>query len=380
MADSESRAGEAGDRSFENESEDAAERGSAAEREDAVVRDDAVRRDDAEWPDDRPNAAPELSSMTVREVCEYVAGAHPEPGGSLWRALESDHRKGVRDLCGRIVRRLSAERYAREHEEEMRRSEAACWAEGALHVAGIDEAGRGPLAGPVVAAAVILPRELSIHGIDDSKKLTAARREELFGLIARDAVAVGTGIVSHAVIDEINIRRATHRAMRDALAALEVDPDHVLVDGEEIPNLGLPQTAINQGDRLSTAIAAASIVAKVTRDRMLIEFDDRFPGYGFARHKGYGTKEHISALTRLGPCEIHRRSFRVVLDAAGGMSELYSGFRAALLSSDDPERLDLIAREIAREKDRLAPYELSKLRGLYKRCYVRLQAGIPSTR
>jgi ribonuclease HII len=262
----------------------------------------------------------------------------------------------------------------------MRRHEATCWAAGARHVAGVDEAGRGPLAGPVVAAAVILPRELSIHGIDDSKKLTPARREELFELIVRDATAVGTGIVSHEVIDEINILRATHRAMREALGALEVAPDHVLVDGDEVPEIGFPQTAINQGDRLSTAVAAASIVAKVTRDRMLVEFEEQFPGYGFARHKGYGTKEHISALTRLGPCEIHRRSFRIVLDAAGGMSELYSGFRAALLASDGHERLDRIAREIAREKERLAPYELSKLRSLYKRCHVRLQAGIPSTR
>lgn len=323
---------------------------------------------------------PDLSGMTVREVGEYVAGAHPEPGDSLWCALEGDPRKGVRGLCDRLVRRRNSELRACEREERMRRSEAELWAQGSEFVAGIDEAGRGPLAGPVVAGAVILPRDLSIRGIDDSKKLTAAKREELFELIVRDAVSVGTGIVSEGVIDEINILRATHRAMREAVAGLDVTPSHVLVDGDPIPALDLPQTAIHQGDSKSTAIAAASIVAKVTRDRMIVELDARYPGYGFARHKGYGTKEHISALMRLGPCEIHRRSFRIVLDAAGGLSELYAGFRAALLAAPDAERLDRIAREIAREKERLVPYELSKLRGLYKRCYVRVRAGIPTAR
>ena len=341
---------------------------------------DGEARPDAVELDRAPGDAPELSGMTVREVREYVAGAHPEPGDSLWLALLNDPRKGVQGLCGSLARRRDSERYACEREERMRRSEAACWQAGAEHVAGVDEAGRGPLAGPVVAAAVVLPRDLSIRGIDDSKKLTAERREELFGLIRRDAVAVGTGIVSESVIDEINILRATHRAMREALAGLGVTPDHVLMDGDPVPELGFPQTAINQGDSKSTAIAAASIIAKVTRDRMLVGLDEKYPGYGFARHKGYGTKEHISALMRLGPCEIHRRSFGVVLDAAGGMSELYAGFRSALLAAPDPDRLERIAREIAREKERLESYELSKLRGLYKRCYVRLHAGISTRR
>jgi ribonuclease HII len=310
--------------------------------------------------------------MTVREVGEYVAGAHPEPGDSLWRALEGDPRKGVRGLCDRLVRRRNSELRACEREERMRRSEVELWAQGSEFVAGIDEAGRGPLAGPVVAGAVILPRDLSIRGIDDSKKLTAAKREELFELIVRDAVSVGTGIVSEGVIDEINILRATHRAMREAVAGLDVTPSHVLVDGDPIPALDLPQTAIHQGDSKSTAIAAAS--------RLIVELDARYPGYGFARHKGYGTREHISALMRLGPCEIHRRSFRIVLDAAGGLSELYAGFRAALLAAPDAERLDRIAREIALEKQRLVAFELSKLRGLYKRCYVRLRAGISAAR
>jgi ribonuclease HII len=325
-------------------------------------------------------AVPVLSDMTVHEIRGLIAGAPPEPGDSLWRALLDDDRKGVRALCERLLRRRSAERFRREREERMRRHEVELWEAGAEFVAGIDEAGRGPLAGPVVAAAVVLPRELTIQGIDDSKKLSGARREEFFDLISGEAVAVGVGSVSEKVIDEINILNATHRAMREALEALDTRPSHVLVDGNEVPSLGTPQTALNQGDRRSTAIAAASIVAKVTRDRLLVEMDARYPGYGFAKHKGYGTPEHISALMRLGPCEIHRRSFRIVLDAAGGMSELYACFRAALMAAGDRDRLERIAREIAVEKERLVPYELAKLRSLYKRCYVRLAAGMPAAR
>ena len=153
-------------------------------------------------------------------------------------------------------------------------------------------------------------------------------------------------------------------------------PDHVRVDGVEVATRGFEQTAIHGGDESSTAIAAASILAKVTRDRFMIQLDSRYPGYGFARHKGYGTPEHLGALTRLGPCEIHRRSFRTVLDAGGGYSELYLGFRNELLAAETADVLELIAAKIAREKGRLVPFELSKLRGLYKRCYVRTKAGL----
>ena len=244
----------------------------------------------------------------------------------------------------------------------------------------MDEAGRGPLAGPVVAAAVVLPRELSFSGIDDSKKLTATRREELSISIHSEAVAVGVGQASEAVIDEINILRATHRAMRDALGALSVVPGHVLIDGDEVPDLRFEQTAIHRGDEKSAAIAAASIVAKVTRDRQLVELDQKYPGYGFARHKGYGTPDHIAALTMLGPCEIHRRSFSPVLSSGGGYSEEFARFRKRMLDADEAEALDEVAAEVARAKEKLAPYELSKLRGLYKRSYTRVRAGMKRSR
>lgn len=185
------------------------------------------------------------------------------------------------------------------------------WKRGLAHVAGVDEAGRGPLAGPVVAAAVVFPREVWIHGVDDSKKLSADRREELFDVITNCAEGIGVGIVSHEVIDEINIYEATMQAMADAVAQLCPSPHHVLVDGPRYHHDPIPYTAIIGGDGKCFSIAAASIVAKVTRDRLMIEFDKEFPQYGFAKHKGYGTKDHLEAIRKFGPCPIHRRSFRM---------------------------------------------------------------------
>jgi ribonuclease HII len=189
--------------------------------------------------------------------------------------------------------------------------ERTCWKLGADLVAGVDEAGRGPLAGPVVAAAVIFPSEVWIHGVDDSKKLTPARREELCAMVREAALCVGVGIVSHEVVDEINVYRAAMRAMGEAVAALRPQPKHLLVDGPRYHDTRIPFNAIVGGDATCFSIAAASIVAKVTRDEIMRDYDARYPGYGFAQHKGYGTKAHREAIQRLGPCPIHRRSFRL---------------------------------------------------------------------
>ncbi|MBI1803539.1 MAG: ribonuclease HII [Ignavibacteriae bacterium] len=187
--------------------------------------------------------------------------------------------------------------------------ERTYWMQGIEHVAGIDEAGRGPLAGPVVAAAVVMPREVWIHGVDDSKKLSAVRREELFDVISECALAVGVGIVHHTIIDEINIYRATMKAMADAVAQLTPVPGRLLIDGPRYHDSSIPFTAIVDGDAKCFSIAAASIIAKVTRDRLMVEYDRLFPDYGFAKHKGYGTREHLDAIRTHGPCSIHRRSF-----------------------------------------------------------------------
>ncbi|MBR6270708.1 MAG: ribonuclease HII [Lachnospiraceae bacterium] len=177
------------------------------------------------------------------------------------------------------------------------------------YICGIDEAGRGPLAGPVVAAACILPKDVTILFLNDSKKLSEKRRENLFDEIIAKAVSYGIGIVSEKDIDELNILQATYKAMRIAVSQLSVTPDILLNDAVRIPELDLRQVPIVKGDAKSVSIAAASVLAKVTRDRMMFEYDAQYPGYGFARHKGYGTAEHINAIKTIGPCEIHRRTF-----------------------------------------------------------------------
>ena len=176
-------------------------------------------------------------------------------------------------------------------------------------ICGIDEVGRGPLAGPVYAAAVILPKDKEILYLNDSKKLSEKKRDELYDEIMEKAVAVGIGHASWERIDEINIKQATLEAMRMAVGALKVKPDMLLVDAEHIPDIDIRQVGIIKGDARSVSIAAASIIAKVTRDRLMCEYDEKYPGYDFAGNKGYGTATHIDALKRLGPCEIHRRTF-----------------------------------------------------------------------
>ncbi|HEY9721019.1 MAG TPA: ribonuclease HII [Oscillatoriaceae cyanobacterium] len=206
---------------------------------------------------------------------------------------------------------MSAHARKARKEAPMLRYERALWRAGTSRVAGVDEAGRGPLAGPVTAACVVLPKRVprALDGLTDSKKLSEARREHYFALLQEVALAIGVGRASAEEIDRINILQATFVAMRRALDAIAT-PEHVLVDGNLlIPELEWPQQAIIGGDGLSLSIAAASVIAKVTRDREMHALDAQYPGYGFARHKGYGTPAHREALDRLGPCHEHRRSF-----------------------------------------------------------------------
>jgi len=193
------------------------------------------------------------------------------------------------------------------------RFELAAWRRGLTRVAGVDEAGRGPLAGPVVAAAVILPPGVRIKGVDDSKRLIPEERARLFDVIQSRALAVGVGMVDHETIDRINILEATRVAMRTALGSLPTIPELVLTDYVALAGLECPQRNLVEGDRRSASVAAASIVAKVTRDRLMAAADLEYPEYGFGRHKGYATLEHRDALLKHGPCPLHRRSFAGVL-------------------------------------------------------------------
>lgn len=203
------------------------------------------------------------------------------------------------------------------HELKLRRM-------GADLIAGVDEVGIGPLAGPVVAAAVILRNDNRIKGIDDSKKLTSKDRDELFSTIVNSSVSIGIGIVDSWMIDRINILQASLKAMEEAVIALSRKPDHILVDGiRKIPNIQIPQTSIKHGDSISSAIATASIVAKVFRDRLMDHYDRVYPNYGFAGHKGYGTKTHMKMLKKFGPIAIHRHSFEPVLECLRKKGQLF---------------------------------------------------------
>lgn len=261
---------------------------------------------------------PDLSRLSVAQVRAWAAGRMDEAALAL---LEADARAGAQALARAVRRRLSRASRERARLERLLEVERRLRAQGAGHIAGVDEAGRGPLAGPVMAAAVILPPDPDLPGLDDSKKLTPARREALFDRIRDRAVAVGVGMADSAEIDRLNILQATLKAMREALSALAVTPDRVLIDGNRLPGSGLPELAFVDGDARSLSIAAASVIAKVTRDRMMADYDCLYPGYGFAEHKGYGSARHLQALRDLGPCPIHRRSFAPVGEGQGASGE-----------------------------------------------------------
>ncbi|MDO5145432.1 MAG: ribonuclease HII [Eubacteriales bacterium] len=248
-----------------------------------------------------------MSEKSIRAIKEEIKGTPIENLEAKLILYKEDERKGVQDFI-----KVQERRWMR-YQEEKRRVEELCRYEKEYaefsYICGIDEVGRGPLAGPVVAGAVILPKDSRILYINDSKKLSAKKREELYEVIKKEAVAVGYGMSSPERIDEINILQATYEAMRKAIASLPVEPSLLLNDAVAIPGVSIPQVPIIKGDAKSISIGAASIMAKVTRDRMMVEYDSIYPGYDFASNKGYGSRAHMEALRKMGPTPIHRRSF-----------------------------------------------------------------------
>ena len=246
-------------------------------------------------------------SYTIQEVKKALGAASIEDLKEVMKAFENDERAGVQNELKKAASRLL------KYEQEVQRTYAISeyerkYAEYA-YVCGIDEVGRGPLAGPVVAGAVILPKDCDILYINDSKQLSEKKREELYDIIMEKAVGVAVGYASVERIDEINILQATFEAMREAISKLPVSPDILLNDAVTIPQVTIPQVPIIKGDAKSISIGAASIIAKVTRDRLMVEYDSVFPEYGFASNKGYGSAAHIEAIKKIGPCPIHRRTF-----------------------------------------------------------------------
>jgi len=277
-----------------------------------------------------PPAPDELRRMTLAEIARLVAGlraprlgqAEPTDEARLeeWRrVLGSDDRAGVRRLAERLEGSEAVRRRDRERVAALLEAETRLCPSGVRLVAGIDEAGRGPLAGPVVAAAVILKPGVIVPGLDDSKRLTEARRERLYAAVTEASLAVGVGIAGTGLVERLNVLQATYVAMRRAAERLAVRPDYVLVDGFQVPGLGLPQRGVVKGDARCASIAAASIVAKVTRDRIMRCVARRFPDYGFEQNKGYATAAHRRVLLDRGPCPAHRRSFLGALDRRAGL-------------------------------------------------------------
>ena len=246
-------------------------------------------------------------SKSIAEIKEEFEQADLIQRRALSEEYASDGRAGVQKIIDSYRKKEEALRAEKERLLTMKNYErkyADCG-----YICGIDEAGRGPLAGPVVTGAVILPTDCEILYLNDSKKLSASKRDLLYDEIMEKALAVGVGMASPARIDEINILQATYEAMREAISKLQVKPDILLNDAVTIPDVDIRQIPIIKGDAKSVSIAAASIIAKVTRDRLMVQYDEILPGYGFAKHKGYGSWEHIAAIRQMGASPVHRQSF-----------------------------------------------------------------------
>ena len=310
-------------------------------------------------------AVVDIAGLTIAEVREQVAAwASDHPG---WAELENDRRVGVRKLAVEWRRREARQQQECERRTKMLHFEKRHWDQGARRVAGVDEAGRGCLAGPVVAAAVVLSPDCAIVGLDDSKKLSPSRREALYEQILVGALSIGVGQVEAGEIDRLNILQASLKAMRMALDVLDAAPDRVLIDGHITPQSPYPEQAIIDGDARSLSIAAASIIAKVRRDRLMCDYADRYPEYGFASHKGYGSSEHMAALSAHGPCALHRRSFGPVAELISEpRSELYASFEEGLYDCATSDELERLAQLIKQAAYQIGAGELEELRAIYR--------------
>lgn len=277
--------------------------------------------------------------QSISEIKEILSSCSMETLPEQMKQFEADSRKGVQNLLTSFRKKYDKHLQELERLEEILTYERGCWDAGYELVAGIDEVGRGPLAGPVVAAAVILPKGCKIEGVNDSKKLSAKKREELYDIILEKAVSYGIGVVSNERIDEINILQATYEAMRDALSQLSPRADYILADAVTIPMVSTPQRGIIKGDAKSMSIGAASIVAKVYRDRMMEAFDEVYPGYGFAANKGYGSAEHIEGIKKLGIMPIHRKTFVKNFLPQDGETTTDKGHRGEAIAAKQMEKM-----------------------------------------
>jgi ribonuclease HII len=306
-----------------------------------------------------------VEDLSVDEIRRRYLENGEAVSAQILTRLQRDSRAGVKKLHASLKKRFERDRDEKLRQDSMRHFERVLWKSGIRDIAGVDEAGVAPLAGPVVAAAVVFPPDTYVDGVDDSKKLDAGTRERLAVDIRAKASGVSVGIATVAEIDRINIYHAALLAMRRAVEGLPRPPQHLLVDARTVPGVPMPQNAFNKGDGINFTIAAASIIAKTERDRMLVELDARYPGYGFAAHKGYPTAEHRRAFQELGPCPVHRMSFPVIHEMLGEYSPRFYELRGQVFAAATKPSLDAIEATLSAET--LAEDESRKLRLLVAR-------------
>ena len=308
-----------------------------------------------------------LNKLSIEEIREQLLRGDEPVTAHLLNKLGRDPRQGARKIYDLLKRRYEKERSDRVRVLNMLNFERVLWKSGIRSVAGIDEAGTGPLAGPVVAAAVVFPPDTELAGIDDSKRLDPEERLKMEAVIRRAATAVGVGLAEVGEIDRLNIYHAALLAMRRAVEALPVKPDHLLIDARVIPDVSVPQNSFYKGDGINFSIAAASIIAKTHRDRLMEELEKKYPGYGFAQHKGYGTAEHQNAIRQLGPCPIHRMSFPFIRELCGGFSELFYELKQQLEQVDSAAGLRTFETKLNDFLPEIGDREQRKLRLMLSR-------------
>lgn len=303
-----------------------------------------------------------LSRLSIEEIRErYARGEEPVTAQALMK-LKRDPRHGVRQLYEALKKRYERDCSERTRLDAMLNFERVLWRAGVVRIAGVDEVGMGPLAGPVIAAAVVFPPHTELPGIDDSKKLDGPEREAAEQRIRATAAAIGIGRAEVEDIDTLNIYHAGLLAMRRAIEALPEPPQHVLVDARSIPGVSVPQNCFNKGDGLNFSIAAASIIAKTHRDRLMDELARSYPEYGFERHKGYSTPEHQEAIRRHGPCAIHRQSFTFIRELTGEYSAQFYELKERVYRAAAPAELEAAGEAVAAAAAALAEHEQRKLK------------------
>jgi ribonuclease HII len=303
-----------------------------------------------------------LNQLSIERIRGKLLEGKQPVTAHLLKQLGRDPRQGVRRIYELAKKQYEKQRSERLRLENMLNFERVLWRSGIQSIAGVDEVGVGPLAGPVIAAAVIFSPGIEIAGMDDSKRLDAEQRAEIEPIIRQTAVAIGVGLADVGEIDRVNIYHAGLLAMRRAVEALPLTPQHLLIDARTIPEISIPQNSFYKGDGINFSIAAASIIAKTHRDRIMEELEQTYPGYGFAQHKGYSTPEHQNAIRDLGPCPIHRMSYPFIRELCGEFSDLFYNLKQQLADVDGAPALRDFEAQLKNRWSELGEKEQRKLR------------------